>query len=99
MSTTPAKPATTPQEIEAEIARTRAELQATVDQLSERLDPRVQAEEARDEAKAALGDLRRRVTGDPLLPGEQPATTKGWVVLGAGAAIAALVTAAVVRKL
>ena len=96
-STTP--PAQTPHQIQADIERTRAELQATVDELSERLDPRTQANEALTEAKIAVGDLKRRVTGELRDVGEPQPTTKGWVVLGTAAAVAAVVAAGVIRKL
>ena len=86
-------------DIEADIARTRAELQATVDELTERLDPKANAERVVDEAKAAAADLRRRVTGDARRPDEPEATTTGWVALGAAAAAAAALVATVVRKL
>ena len=86
-------------EIEAEIAKTRAELQATVDELSDRLDPRANAARAVDETKAAVADLRRKVTGEERVAGEPEATTTGWVILGAGAAVAAALVAAVARKL
>ena len=46
-------------QIEAEIARTRAELRATVDELSERLNPRTQAEHVMDEAMSRLAGSRR----------------------------------------
>jgi hypothetical protein len=91
--------AATQAEIEAEIARTRAELRATVDELSERLNPRNQAEYAADEAKVAFAELKRKVTGE-LRPTDAPEPTRtGWVVLGAGAAVAALVVASIARKL
>lgn len=88
-----------PSTIEADIARTRAELRATVDELSDRLHPRTLAEETLDEAKIAAADLRRRLTGeqrDPLDP--EPSTT-GWAVLGAGAFVGVLVVAKILRKL
>ncbi|WP_149204589.1 DUF3618 domain-containing protein [Actinotalea subterranea] len=90
---------TTPAEIEAEIARTRAELKETVDELSERLDPRTQATHALDEAKIALAKVKQTVTGEVRSPDELEPTRTGWVVLGAGAALAAALVAGVVRKL
>ena len=87
------------QDIEAEIARTRAELRSTVDELTERLNPRNQAQEAVDEVKVAVADLKRRVTGDVRPAGEPEPTTKGWVVLGAAAALALTVVTKIVRKL
>lgn len=106
MSETQAKPPSQPPskppsqaQIEAEIARTRAELRATVDQLSDRLSPKNQAQEAMDEAKLALADLKRKVTGE-VRPADEPEPTRlGWIVLGAGAAVAAAVVGGIVRKL
>lgn len=89
---------TTPQEIEAEIARTRADLKSTVDELTERLDPRTQATHAVDEAKIALVDLKRRVTGEVRPLGEPEPSTTGWVVVGAGVAMAAAIVGTVLRK-
>ena len=87
------------QEIEADIARTRQELKSTVDELSERLNPRNQATEILDEAKLAVADLRRRVTGD-VRPAEAPEPTKkGWVALGVAATLAVTVVTKIVRKL
>jgi len=86
-------------QIEAEIARTRAELRATVDQLSDRLNPKNQAQEAVDEAKLAFAELKRKVTGE-VRPADEPEPTRlGWIVLGAGAALAAAVVGTIVRKL
>jgi hypothetical protein len=86
-------------EIEAEIARTRAELKATVDELSERLSPKAQATEAVEDVKVAVADLRRRVTGDIKPAGEPAPSTKAWVVLGVGAALAVAVVTKIIRKL
>lgn len=87
------------QDIEADIARTRAELKATVDELSDRLSPKAQANEAVDDVKIAVADLKRRVTGDVRPLGEPEPTTKGWVVLGVGVAVAAALVTKIVRKL
>ncbi len=99
MSTTPAAAPRSQAEIEAEIARTRAELRATVDELSDRLNPRTQAEEALGEAKIALATLRRKVTGEVPAADEPEPTRTGWLVLGAAAALAAAAVGTVVRKL
>lgn len=86
-------------QIEADIARTRAELRATVDELSDRLNPRNQAQNAVDEAKVAFADLKRKVTGD-VRPADEPEPTRlGWIVLGAAAAVAAAVVGTIARKL
>jgi len=86
-------------QIEADIARTRAELQATVDQLSDRLDPRTQAQHVMQEAKIAIAEVKRKVTGEVRGADEPEPTRTGWIVLGLGAAAAAAVVATIVRKL
>ncbi|WP_250443760.1 DUF3618 domain-containing protein [Actinotalea sp. C106] len=89
----------TPQQIEAEIARTRQELRLTVDALSDRLDPRTQANLAVDEVKAAVAEVKRKVSGESRPLGEPEPTTRAWVILGAGAAAAVGLLATIVRKL
>lgn len=89
----------TPEQIEASIARTREELRLTVDELSDRLDPRTQAEELLAEAKIAVAELRRKVTGEERPYGEPEPTRTGWVAVGAAAALAVAVVTTVVRKL
>lgn len=85
--------------IEADIVRTRAELRATADELSERLDPRTQVEHVVEEAKLALADAKRRVTGE-VRPADEPEPTRtGWIALGAAAAAGLLVVGTVIRKL
>lgn len=86
-------------QIEADIARTRAELRATVDELSERLNPKTQLQGALDEAKVAFAEVKRKVTGEVRPVGEPEPTRTGWTVLGAGAAVAALVVVGIARKL
>ncbi|WP_372594037.1 DUF3618 domain-containing protein [Actinotalea sp.] len=86
-------------DIEADIARNRAELKATVDALSERLDPKAQADRVKDDTMAAIAELRRKATGETRAPDEPAPTTTGWVVLGAGAALALAVVTKVLRKL
>lgn len=86
-------------QIEADIARTRAELQATVDQLSDRLDPRTQAQHVMQEAKIAIAEVKRKVTGEVRGADEPEPTRTGWIVLGLGAAAAAALVATIVRKL
>lgn len=86
-------------QIEADIARTRAELQATVDQLSDRLDPRTQAQHVMEEAKIAIAEVKRKVTGEVRGADEPEPTRTGWIVLGLGAAAAAALVATIVRKL
>jgi len=87
-----------PSSIEAEIARTRAELRATVDELSDRLHPRNLLQETLDEVKIAAADLKRRATGEERGPEDPEPSTTGWVALGAGALAAAFVVSKIVRR-
>lgn len=89
----------TPEQIEARIARTREELRLTVDELSDRLNPRNQAEHVLAEAKIAVGDLKRKVTGEPRPYGEPEPTRTGWVAVGAAALAGLAVVTSVVRRL
>lgn len=89
----------TPAMIEADILRTRAELRATVDELSDRLNPRSLAQEAAGEAKIAAEDIKRRVTGEVRSPLDPEPTKTGWIVLGTGAAIGLAVVTTIIRKL
>jgi hypothetical protein len=86
-------------QIEADIARTRAELQATVNQLSDRLNPRTQAQQVLEEAKIAITEVKRKVTGEIRGADEPEPTRTGWIVLSVGAAAAAALVATIVRKL
>lgn len=94
MTTTP-----TAAQVEADIARNRAELAEVVDELSDRLNPRNQANHIVEEAKLAVADLKRKVTGE-VRPADEPEPTKaGWVALGAGAAVAIALVTGIIRKL
>jgi hypothetical protein len=85
------------EQIQADIVRTRAELQATVDELADRVDPKGRLFGALEDAKVAADDVRRRVAGEERDPDAPEPTTTGWVVLGAGTAAAAAALAAVVK--
>ncbi len=87
------------EDIQADIVRARAELQATVDELADRLNPKAGVLRALDEAKVAVDEIRRKVTRDERGPEDPEPTTTGWVVLGAGAAAAAAIVTSVARKL
>lgn len=87
-----------PASIEADIARTRAQLQDAVDELSDRLNPKNVAAELTDDVKLAVADLKRRVTGDVRPPGEPEPGKAAWVVLGTGAAIVLAVVGKLVRR-
>lgn len=89
----------TPEQIEARIARTREELRLTVDELSDRLNPKNQAEHVVAEAKLAVAELKRKVTGETRPYGEPEPTRTGWVAVGAAAAVALAVVTSVIRRL
>jgi hypothetical protein len=89
---------TTPSQLEDEIARTRAELAGTLDELTSRLDPRVQASNVAQQAKQAATDTGTFLSGGGL-PEEDPDRSRNVkVLLGAAVAGAALVVAAVLRR-
>lgn len=90
--------ADTQAQIEAQIARTRQELRLTVDELSERLDPRVQATQVVDEVKLAVADLKRRVTGEERPYGEPEPGRSGWIALGSAAAVVLAIGIKLVRR-
>jgi hypothetical protein len=79
------------EEIEAEIARTRDDLAATVDELTARLDVKTRIKESvqqtRDQAAARVRAVRDQATDDDGRP--TPAT------LGVGGAVAAAIVAVV----
>ncbi|MGV8967844.1 MAG: DUF3618 domain-containing protein [Cellulomonas sp.] len=89
-------PTPTPDELEARLARNRADLAATIDELTERLDPRVRATETVTRAKQLVHDA-----------GTDPSTStaardRARKVLGAGAlgvaGVVALLTAVARRR-
>lgn len=82
----------TPQDLEATLERNRAELAATIDELTNRLNPRVRANEAVTRAKQLVHDA-----------GTDPATTaedrnRARAILGVGAATVVALVAALVRR-
>lgn len=88
------KPAiTTPRMVEAEseVARTRAELAATVDALADRLDPRAQAKSAVDGTKRLWEDATTK-DADPRRQ------KRARAVLGGAVAVVALLAAAGLRR-
>ncbi|MDC7122315.1 DUF3618 domain-containing protein [Cellulomonas fimi] len=88
------KPAiTTPRMVEAEseVARTRAELAATVDALADRLDPRAQAKSAVDGTKRLWSDATTK-DADPHRQ------KRARAVIGGAVAVVALLAAAGLRR-
>ena len=78
--------------LESQIAATRAELAATVDELTNRLDPKPQASRLVAEGKQMVSDATD-AQADPQ------ARTRARVVLGVAAGVAALAVTGLVRKL
>jgi len=82
-----------PQEIEAQLERERAELAATIDQLTYRLDPRVKATELVAAAKQLVHDA-----------GSDPETTPEArdrarkILGGSAAAFVAVISTVIARK-
>ena len=98
MSSADKAPAPSQSQLEDEIARTRAELAGTIDELTTRLDPRVQATHVAQQAKQAASDTGTFLSGGGL-PEEDPGRARNVkVLLGAAVATVALVAAAVLRK-
>ncbi|MFE6968732.1 DUF3618 domain-containing protein [Isoptericola sp. NPDC057653] len=98
-STTPENrtPAPTTRELEDEVARTRAELTETLDQLATRLSPAYQANQLAKATKQAASDAGAFVTGGGLPDGAPRRRRNAQVLLGAAAAGLALVVIVVVR--
>lgn len=84
-------------EIEADLDRTRALLTETVDELSERLDPRKQVQDLKDQAKAMTEGATKQAKTfvDDVKSGDSKALS---IVGGAAAAIAAIVGISVLRR-
>lgn len=89
-------PSPTPAEIEARLEKNRADLAATIDELSERLNPKVRAAETVTQAKQVLHDAGT----DPST--SQPDRDRARKIVGIGAlgvaGFVALVTAIARRR-
>ena len=82
----------TSEEIEADLARTRLDLTSTVNELSDKLDPRRQMDAAKDSARAAAsaaGEKAKSFAGD-LGSGDRKAMGALGAVLAAGIALIAV---------
>ncbi|HLT83727.1 MAG TPA: DUF3618 domain-containing protein [Phototrophicaceae bacterium] len=97
----------TPEQIQADLARTRQELAGSVDELSTMLDPREQIKEARTSLKAAVsrtGESARHAAkgaetkAQSLLDDAKGGDPKAIGIVGAGAAALALVITVVARR-
>lgn len=84
--------------LESEITATRAELAATIDSLSLRLDPRIRAAEAKVAAVQAGSDTAAFLKGAGL-PEEDPSRARNVkVLLGAAAGVVGLVALKLIRR-
>ncbi|GAA1718598.1 hypothetical protein GCM10009809_13090 [Isoptericola hypogeus] len=92
-----ATPPPTKHELEAEVARSRAELGDTLDQLVTRLSPSYQASQLARSTKQAAADVGSFVTGGGLPDAEPRRSRNAKILLGAVAAGLALATFVVVR--
>lgn len=82
-----------PEDIEAQIARNRAELASTIDELTDRLDPKAKANELVEQAKQIVKDAG---TDPDTRPEDR---NRARIIVGvAGAAAIGLLTA-LVRKI
>ncbi|MBD5785252.1 DUF3618 domain-containing protein [Cellulosimicrobium terreum] len=98
MSAKESEPQPGRRQIEQEIARTRAELAQTLDELTTRIDPRVQASNMARQAKQAASDTGSFLTGGGL-PEQEPSRSRNVkVLLGAVAAGVALTAVAILRR-
>jgi len=83
----------TPEEIEAQVARNRAELAATIDELSDRLDPKANAQELVTKAKQIVHDAG---TDPDTRPEDR---NRARIIVGVGAAAGLGLLTALVRKI
>ena len=83
----------TPEDIEAQIARNRAELASTIDELTDRLDPKAKANELVEKAKQIVKDAG---TDPDTRPEDR---NRARIVVGVGAAAAIGLLTALVRKI
>ncbi|PZR53549.1 DUF3618 domain-containing protein [Xylanimonas oleitrophica] len=87
----------TAKELRSEVERARAELGATIDELTTRLSPGYQAAQLASATRTAASDAGGLLTGDGL-PADERRARNVKVLLGAAGAVVLVVTALVVRK-
>ncbi|WP_413451941.1 DUF3618 domain-containing protein [Georgenia phoenicis] len=97
----------TPEQIEADLARTRQELASSVDELSTMLDPREQLKDAKSNLKAALARTRESAQhaakgagakAQSLLDDVKGGDPKAIGIVGAGVAALAVVAKLATRR-
>jgi hypothetical protein len=100
MSTPTPPPTPSSRELEAEVLRTRADLAATIDELTTRLSPGYQASRIAQEAKQAASDAGAMASGafgHKNGPAPDPRRARNAkVVIGAAIGLVAIGTAVVV---
>lgn len=85
-------------ELSAEVLAARADLAATVDELSTRLSPKHLASEAATTARLAATDAGAFVTGAGLPKAPSSRARNAKIALGLAAGVVALVALTVVRR-
>lgn len=91
------RPPLSRRQLETEIERSRAELAATLDELTTRLSPSYQASRLAQSTRRAASDVGALVTGDGL-PADAPHRARNAkLLLGAVAVAVAVVALGVVR--
>lgn len=85
-------------ELSAEVLKARAELAATVDELSTRLSPKTLASEAATTARLAATDAGAFVTGAGLPRASRSRARNAKIVLGVAAGVVTLVALTVIRR-
>ena len=83
----------TPEDIEAQIARNRAELASTIDELTDRLDPKAKANELVEQARQVVKDAGN----DPDTRPED--RNRARIIVGVTGAAAIGLLTALVRKI
>lgn len=88
----------TPQDLEAEVVRARAEIAATLDELTTRLSPAYQAQHLAGSTKQAAADAGTFLTGGGLPAHDRRRTRNARVLLGTVAAGVAVLVVVLVRR-
>lgn len=90
----------TPEEIEADLARTRVDLADSVDELTTMLDPRVQLKEATSNISAAAKHAAKgaEAKAQSFMEDVKAGDPKAVGIVGAGVAAAALIAALAARR-
>lgn len=88
----------TPAELSAEVLRARAELAATIDELSTRLHPKHVASEAASATRLAASDAGTFITGGGLPDGAPRRARNAKILLGVAAGALALTVIVLLRR-